>query len=162
MSCVDSDTAILQVQVYALNNASITGNDTICLGDSTLLTGYGGTDYTWSPSTFLNNSNTQQVYANPTSNIDYMLIATDSCGVDTAYFKVNVPYPIVDAGTDFSMNFGESKTLNGFTNTNNYFWESSSWLSCFNCLNPQINPTQTTFIYIECSRFNWMYKFRHS
>ena len=144
MSCVDSDTATLQVHVYALNNASIIGNDTICLGDSTLLTGYGGTDYTWSPSSFLNNSNTQQVYANPTSNIDYTLIATDSCGVDTAYFDVNVPYPIVDAGTDFSMNLGESKTLNGFTNTNNYFWESSSWLSCFNCLNPQINPTQTT------------------
>ena len=144
MSCIDSDTAILQVQVYALNNASIVGNDTICLGDSTLLTGYGGTDYSWSPSTFLNNSYTQQVYANPTSNIDYTLIATDSCGVDTAYFDVNVPYPIVDAGTDFSMNLGESKTLNGFTNTNNYFWESSSWLSCFNCLNPQINPTQTT------------------
>lgn len=144
MSCIDSDTAILQVQVYSLNNASIVGNDTICLGDSTLLTGYGGTDYSWSPSTFLNNSYTQQVYANPTSNIDYTLIATDSCGVDTAYFNVNVPYPIVDAGTDFSMNLGESKTLNGFTNTNNYFWESSSWLSCFNCLNPQINPTQTT------------------
>ena len=144
MSCVESDTAILQVQVYALNNASITGNNTICLGDSTLLTGYGGSDYTWSPSTFLNNSSTQQVYANPTSNIDYTLIATDSCGIDTAYFEVNVAYPIVDAGTDFSMNLGESKSLNGFTNTNNYFWESISWLSCFNCLNPQINPTQTT------------------
>jgi gliding motility-associated-like protein len=144
MSCIDSDTAILQVQVYALNNASITGNHTICLGDSTLLTGYGGTDYSWFPSTFLNNSYTQQVYANPASNIDYTLIATDSCGVDTAYFNVNVPYPIVDAGTDFSMNLGESKTLNGFTNTNNYLWESSSWLSCFNCLNPQINPIQTT------------------
>jgi gliding motility-associated-like protein len=144
MSCFESDTAILQVQVYALNNASITGNNTICLGDSTLLTGYGGTDYTWSPSTFLNNSNTQQVYANPTSNIDYTLIAMDSCGVDTAFFEVNVPYPIVDAGTDFSINLGEPMALNGFTNTNNYFWESSSWLSCFNCLNPQINPTQTT------------------
>ena len=151
MSCVESDSTTLQVQVYAVNNASIIGNDTICLGDSTLLTGYGGTDYTWSPSTFLNNSNTQQVYANPTSNIGYTLIATDSCGVDTAYFEVNVPYPIVDAGTDFSMNFGESKTLNGFTNTNNYFWESSSWMSCFNCLNPQINPAQTTLYILNVS-----------
>ena len=42
------------------------------------------------------------------------------------------------------MSYGESINLNGFTNADSYYWESSSWISCHTCLNPQINPTETT------------------
>ena len=69
-------------------------------------------------------------------------------GVEILLMLVDVsPTPLVNAGINFWMSFGESINLNGFTNASSYYWESSSWISCPTCLNPQINPTETT-IYI--------------
>ena len=60
---------------------------------------------------------------------------------DTFGVAVNVsPIPIVNAGLDFWMEYGESINLNGSTNVSNFYWESNSWISCNTCLNPQINP----------------------
>ena len=42
------------------------------------------------------------------------------------------------------MMYGEPINLNGSTSVSNFYWESSSWMSCSTCLNPSINPSQTT------------------
>ena len=158
MSCIDSDTAILQVQVYALNNASIVGNDTICLGDSTLLTGYGGTDYSWIPSSFLNNTNTQQVYANPTSNIDYTLIATDSCGVDSASISIVVIVDNYQISPDTILCLGDSVQVN-VSGGIDYFWYSLGGLIYPDSSSPYLFPTTDQYYYVEIiSDYNCVFK----
>ena len=42
------------------------------------------------------------------------------------------------------MTYGEPVNLNGSTGESDFYWESNSWLSCSTCLNPSINPSETT------------------
>ena len=95
----------------------------------------------------LSNNDSSWTYAYPSQNTDYKVIIENNYGCrDTFEVAVYVsPTPIVNAGINFWMSYGESINLNGFTNANVYYWESSSWISCPTCLNPQINPTETTF-----------------
>ena len=138
-----SDSIIVLVFGYS---GSAFGDTSICVGDTAEIYAQDGIEYFWYPGNNLSNYDSSWTYAYPLQNTIYKVIVENSFGCkDTFEVAVNVaPYPIVNAGTDFWMNFGEPINLNGSTNTNNYFWESSSWLSCYNCLNPQINPTETT------------------
>jgi gliding motility-associated-like protein len=92
LGCLETDTAFLQVDVFALDNAQVQAIDTICVGDSTLLLASGGAYYEWIPNTFLSNPTGQTTYAFPPVSTDYTVITRDSCGTDTAYIRVNV-YP---------------------------------------------------------------------
>ena len=138
-----SDSIVVLVFGYS---GSAFGDTSICIGDTAEIYAQDGTEYFWYPGNSLSNYDSSWTYAYPLQNTLYKVIVENSFGCkDTFEVSVNVaPYPFVNAGTDFWMNFGEPITLNGFTNTNNYFWESSSWVSCYNCLKPQINPTETT------------------
>ena len=138
----------ISVLVFGYSGSAF-GDTSICIGDSAEIYAQDGIQYFWYPSNNLSNYDSSWTYAYPLQNTEYKVIIENSFGCeDTFEVSVNIaPFPIVNAGTDFWMTYGESITLNGNTNSNNYFWESSSWLSCFNCLNPQINPTETT-IYI--------------
>ena len=158
ISCINSDTAQIQVNVYALNNASIIGNDTICLGDSTLLIGYGGTDYLWSPSSYLSNTSSQQVYANPTSNIDYTLIATDSCGVDSATISIAVIIDNYQISPDTSLCIGDSIQVN-VSGGIDYFWYSLGGLIYPDSSSPYLFPVNDQYYYVEItSLFNCVFK----
>ncbi|RYE20155.1 MAG: PKD domain-containing protein [Sphingobacteriales bacterium] len=88
--------------------------DTLCVGESATLIAMGAASYQWSPSAGLNNTSFPVVKANPRVSTTYMLVGSDSVGCfkDTAYFPVKVyPIPTVSAGTDFTMNVGQTKTI---------------------------------------------------
>jgi hypothetical protein len=59
------------IQVTAIPNPtlSISPNATVCSGIPATLTVSGASNYTWTPSTFLNNNNTASVVSTPTSSI---------------------------------------------------------------------------------------------
>lgn len=158
ISCINSDTAIIQVQVYALNNATIIGNDTICLGDSTLLTGYGGTNYNWTPSSYLNSNISQQVYASPPSNIDYTLIATDSCGVDSASISINVIVDNYQISPDTTLCLGDSIHIN-ISGGLEYFWYSLGGLIYPDSSSPYLFPSTDQYYYVEITtQYNCVFK----
>ena len=145
-----SDSIVVLVFGYS---GSAFGDTSICIGDTAEIYAQDGIEYFWYPGNNLSNYDSSWTYAFPLQNTLYKVIVENSFGCkDTFEVSVNVaPYPIVNAGTDFWMNFGEPISLNGNTNTTNYFWESSSWVSCYNCLNPQINPTETTLYILNVS-----------
>ena len=111
VSCVLSDTAIIQLSVYGEDNAVIIGDSLLCPGSIANLTGYGGTQFQWSPSSSLSSSTGQQVTAFPTTTTTYMLVATDSCGVDTAYFEVQVVNDNYTISPDSTICLGDSLQL---------------------------------------------------
>ncbi|MGL5892920.1 MAG: gliding motility-associated C-terminal domain-containing protein, partial [Bacteroidia bacterium] len=66
-----------------LPNATVSGNTIICIGDTTLLTATGGSSYIWSTG-----STASSIAAN-TGGV-YTVIASNSCGSDTAQITVSI------------------------------------------------------------------------
>ena len=147
VSCVLSDTAFIQLSVYGEDNAVIIGDSIICPGIVANLTGYGGTQYQWSPSTSLSNSTGQQVTAFPATTTTYMLIATDSCGIDTAYFEVQVVNDNYTISEDSTICLGDSLQLfatGGFQ----YRWLGNFILNS-DSADPVVFPQNTQYYQVE-------------
>ncbi|MGB0863533.1 MAG: gliding motility-associated C-terminal domain-containing protein [Saprospiraceae bacterium] len=82
---------------------------------------------------------------------NYDVVVRDSQGC-TYLEQVLIDEPAlltVDLGPDFELDLGDSAQLQAFTNTSNdlvYNWETndSSTISCFDCPEPFVRPTETT------------------
>ncbi|MBS1612004.1 MAG: hypothetical protein JST49_04230, partial [Bacteroidetes bacterium] len=83
--------------VNPLPTPSISGNATICNGNTTTLTASGGATYAWS-----NSATTAAISVSPTANTTYTVTATSAAGCSaTASRLVTVsPVPTVDAGNN--------------------------------------------------------------
>jgi gliding motility-associated-like protein len=112
----------------------------ICPGDSYQLEAYGGTDYVWTPAQFLDNP----LVANPTATInqttDFMVIISDSCGIDTAYVTLPVFTGTSTISNDTSICIGNSVNLLA-TGGSTYLWTPSTFLDDPNIPNPISTPT---------------------
>lgn len=111
LNCIDEDT--LTITVKPLPVISVSGNDSICNGQSSLLTSSGAINFTWSPGTNLNSVNTASTIANPSQTIIYTAIGqgTNSC-IDSTKFQLNViQYPQINVSGSFSICPGQSSTL---------------------------------------------------
>lgn len=122
------------------------GDTVICAGDSAEIYALEGVSYYWYPNVSLSNNDSSFTFAYPIQSINYNVIIENNFGCrDTFSVAVDVSQdPLVDAGNNFWMMYGEPINLNGSTSVSNFYWESSSWMSCSTCLNPSINPSQTT------------------
>jgi hypothetical protein len=101
-------TASQTVNVQGAPTATISGNTTICNGESTTLTANGGNTYTWS-----NGDTASTISVNPTSNTTYTVtvsIGANCTASESATVTVNQP-------SSFSINeticFGDTYDLNG-------------------------------------------------
>ena len=72
--------AEIQVQVNPIPVISISGDNTICLGETTTLTAAGGNSYVWSPG----GETTPSITVSPTSNTTYSVIGTDVDGCSSS------------------------------------------------------------------------------
>jgi hypothetical protein len=78
LGCSNSDNVIVTVHQLPVANA---GSDvTICQNGSVQLSGSGGLNYSWSPSTGLSNSTISNPIASPTTATTYSLTVTDAYG----------------------------------------------------------------------------------
>jgi gliding motility-associated-like protein len=70
---------------------SLTPNDSICFGNTKQLIASGATNYTWSPSSTLNNTINDTVLAKPNINTIYTVIGTNAAGCsDTAKVSIYI------------------------------------------------------------------------
>ncbi len=93
------DTASVSISVNPLPAKSVTGNNLICPGQSTILTASAGAvSYRWSPAASLDTTGGQQVKASPGLTTTYKMVATNASGCsDSSYFTVTV-VPTIHAG----------------------------------------------------------------
>ena len=146
--CIESDTANLFIEVHQLDNAGIQPADSICPGDTIQLSAAGGVSYEWFPSTYLSNPNSPEPLAYPPVTTSYMMIATDSCGADTAYTTIYVH--------DTSYTISSDTTICGGIPTQliaaggiSYSWEPASLMSGSNTATPTITTFDTTTVFVE-------------
>ena len=140
-----SDTDTLMVYVREMNPVS--GPDTvICPGDAVRLYAYGGVQYKWSPTSFLDNPYSQFPVARPEYAFTYRVTMTDSAGcVASDTLRINMyPRQYPNAGPDRYAEFGEPVTLYGSGGTGHYLWTPPDFLSCVTCAQPVVRPETST------------------
>lgn len=110
--CTAQDT--INVFVQFPFQIKYSGADTLCKGQTSKLAVTGASSYVWSPAAGLDNNTIATPIAQPDTTTNFMVIAKDGkgCFSDTGYVFVKVyPIPVVNAGTDKTINIGQSYNL---------------------------------------------------
>lgn len=140
--CYGEDTVTLFVQ--AAPPASAGADVSICLGDSTILNGSGGTGYSWAGNNIVSGQNTSTPTVNPVGTTDYEVTVTDVNGCtakDTVTVTINA-IPTINAGPDaFICGTGTTLTATG---GQNYQWSPTTGLGSPNMATTTANPAATT------------------
>lgn len=148
-----SDTAVVTVVVDTLlNHINITGKDTICKGDSTVLiaSGRDQTFFHWRPATGLSCTICDTVIAYPIVTTTYNALAIDNFGCrDSLDVTITVmPLPklvvtpnpvIVCRGSSTQLHVIDTAALAG--TTTQFAWFPNAFISCDTCANPFVTDT---------------------
>lgn len=142
-TCSGSDTVTVFVNPVPVVSA---GTDaTICLNSSVVLNASGGAGYLWTPAAGLNNPNVSNPVASPSVSTQYTCTITDANGctnLDTVLIIV-LPLPSANAGSDVSICYGDSASLNAQGGIV-YSWSPSAGLNNPNISNPVSWTTANT------------------
>ncbi|RAJ17518.1 putative secreted protein (Por secretion system target), partial [Gelidibacter algens] len=137
--CEATDTVTVTVSNSETVTADAGGERNLCAGSSTTLTARGGSTYLWSTG-----EKTEKITVSPSISTIYTVTAYDSSGKnsDKAYVKINVnPIPAVDAGSNVTINAGESTTLRA-TGGDEYQWSTGGTRSSIT-VSPKSTATYT-------------------
>ena len=96
-------------------------SDTICVGQSAVLTATGGGNYLWN-----NGNTTASITISPTANATYTVIVSIGTCLDTATgFVMATPSPVVGLGNNVTLCAGQPFTLDAGSNPGaGYFWNT--------------------------------------
>jgi len=135
----------MTVNVNGLPVITVSNDTTICVGDTAQLLATGGTIYSWTPFTDLDNANIPNPLADPTSTTAYTVHVTDAAGCqDSLVTTVTIsPLPTISAGVDETICLNDTVTLNA-TGGVSYTWSPTDSLSNPNIGNPMAWPIDTT------------------
>ncbi len=152
-SCVNRDTITVNVNPLPIVSAGadlqLCINDTIAIGGAP--TGPLNATYVWSPAITLLNATVSNPLALPSTTTDYIVTVTDTntcVNKDTMKVFVN-PLPVVNAGADRPICFGDSTVLGGspFALNSTFLWTPSSGLNSTSVPQAIASPaTNTTYI----------------
>lgn len=146
-----STTDSVQINLGTKTKATVNDELRICAGGSASLSASGGTNYLWSPASFLNNPK----LANPIANLGteeeviFTVIVSDDVGCsDSEQVKVTTANEVEpDAGENVTICLGESVQLFAAGGTT-YMWTASTGenniISNPNIYNPRVSPNSTT------------------
>lgn len=148
-TCSDIDTVVVSVISLTAN----AGNDVqICAGQSVPLNATGGTNYSWSPITGLDNANIANPNATPTATTQYTVTVTQGACTATDVVNITVNTISVNAGSDISVCAGGSVQLTASSAGNiSYSWLPSTGLSNPFIANPTASPSSTTSYQVVAS-----------
>jgi len=130
--CSASDSIVVTVNPIPTANAG--ADQSICNGQSAVLSATSGGTYLWS-----NNATTDSITVNPTNTTTYSVVVTTlGCtAADSVVVNVN-PIPTINAGTGQSICAGQSDTLTA-TGGDSYLWSTGDTIASI-----IVNPDSST------------------
>jgi hypothetical protein len=136
-----TDTAQFAVNVNALPVVTFSGNDTICIGDTTVITAAGGTGYIWS-----SGATTAAASLSPAVTTTYTVTVTDANTCEnTGSIPVTVnPLPVVTFSGNDTICEGSSTTITAGTGTG-FAWSSGD-LTAAATLSPVVTTTYSVTV----------------
>lgn len=141
---VCSETKQMPILVVPQVTPVVSNNKVICYGEKVTLFASGSNNYSWTPSTGLNQINVSAVVANPSVSTIYNVHVSNNgfCGHDaTVSIGVN-PNPKVFAGRDTTFNLDEPMFINA-TGTGTLVWTDGEGIFCSVCPNTKITATRS-------------------
>ena len=150
--CVAWDTVMLSVRLPF--KMQVSNGDTLCKGRSAQIFASGATQYSWSPAAGLNNATIANPVATPLSTTNYKVVGIDDkgCFKDSAFVPIKVfPIPTVDAGSDKTINVGQTLDLDPILSTDvtNTVWTPTSGIFRNRFPGITVKPPQTTEYTVE-------------
>jgi gliding motility-associated-like protein len=120
-------------------------SDTICSGQSTLLTAVGANTYVWTPTLGLSNPNVYNPTANPTSSTTYTVSGTtlNCSNTATVTITVNAVPSVSITPSAPAICSGDSVQLTA-TGASTYIWSPATGLDQTVIADPQASPGATT------------------
>ncbi len=141
LGCEDKDTVEVLIDTIV---ADVTPDDTICPGEFVQLQATGGTIFSWTPATGLDNPNIGNPIATPTNTTRYVVTVRDEAGcVDYDTVTIYAGGVTVDIGEGGTICAGNSVQLQASGGLF-YFWEPGESLNNQLIPNPIASPTVTT------------------
>jgi gliding motility-associated-like protein len=122
--CTKNDT--LSIDINPLPVLTTSNDVIICEGDTIQIEVIGGNSFNWLTTNNISNSTVSNPQVWPTTSTTYKVLASDinTCA-DTAEITITVnPKPVVDAGIDQNICFGDSTFLNASGNALSYSWSN--------------------------------------
>ncbi|HWN89200.1 MAG TPA: T9SS type B sorting domain-containing protein [Chitinophagaceae bacterium] len=142
--CVNTDS----IRVRVVDHVTlVTRTDTtFCKGDGVQLGAItNGLQFSWTPTSDLDNPNILNPIANPPLATTYQLTARiGGCSATDDVRVFVTPYPAVNAGPDVSICYSSSVQLNGIVRASSFYWRPQGSLNNPNILNPIAYPALTT------------------
>lgn len=143
--CVAEDEIRVRVVDFVTLNA---GTDTtICATDTIQLAPVSdGLKFVWTatPTAYFDDPARRNARTSPAGTTTYHVVASiGSCVNEDEFMVGTVPYPVVQAGADVIMCYGDTTRLNGYTNGSSYNWDPIFSLDNPRSLTPNAYPLQT-------------------
>ena len=146
--CFAADSVTFQVDIGDFQGGAVQPTTPVCKGAGYQLEAFGGANYSWSPTAFLDNplSATPIATIDQTTNFD--VIVTDSCGSDTIKITLEVfsTYPTVTNDTSICIGNNVQIGVFGAASQN---WTPSNTLSNNTSTNPIATPQNSTLYYVQ-------------
>jgi len=116
----------------------------------------GGVHYSWSPGTYLSDTNSASPVSHPTTNVTYTGLVTDQYGCkDTLYSNITVyPHALLELGDSVVIYPGESYQMDPTGNCLYFQWFPPLGLSADNIANPVAMPDVNTRYIVQASTEN--------
>jgi gliding motility-associated-like protein len=142
-----ADTITKSLIVHAKPTISLSSKQAVvCEGSGISITAGGGTSYTWSPSTGLNDINNATIIASPLANTTYAVSVTNAYGcINTDSVKITVAHPFqINLQTEATVCKGNSIELKP-SGAASYQWiGNTNSLTNTSIPNPLATPAQTS------------------
>src|SRR5665647_275988 len=139
----------VKITVNNLHAITKTNDTTVCINTPVPLSVSGGSSYTWTPTSTLNNSSISNPIASPVSNTTYVVKVTNSLGCSkTDSIKVNIkPVPFITQSNDTTIcNKASVKIF--VAGGSSYLWSPASTLDNPSSSTPVASPLSTTIYHV--------------
>ncbi len=151
--CFTPDSVVFEVVIGDFEGGVIQPTAAICPGDSFQFEAYGGSVYSWSPGIYLNDSTIATPIATVDQTTDFMIIISDTCGIDTVYVTLPVFLGASNISNDTSICLGNSVLLNAEGGVS-YEWTPATFLDDPFSPTPTSTPDETITYNVEITTSN--------
>lgn len=119
----------------------------LCIGEQVQFNAGGGASYAWYPADGLSCTACPDPVASPLQTTQYAVVISDQYGCSDTLFQELIvnPLPVINAGTDTAIYYGDVALLHAGIPTGKYYtWLPTTGINYPNTPNPTASPQETT------------------
>lgn len=147
-NCFSADSIFFDLEIGDFQGGVVTPPTPVCPGIPYQLEAFGGANYSWTPVDVIDDPTSSTPTATIDETTDFMVVISDSCGIDTLYLTLEVYNASSTVSSDTSLCIGNDVTLSA-TGGGSYIWDPPTFLNNPTSPTPLCTPTTTTTYSIE-------------